>query len=233
MKRRIRAVLPEEQKYLYAQSSQIAGQTGCVGHLYAKAEKDKPGFDTFWEDEKRYLRTPEFLDDYSDTAGALRAGMDGFLKNAEVMKEYCKAHPESRLENGEYGVRLDTLRYAYLIRMNPKEGEEEFTLTVYRNDLLDIHIRSARRGIPFTDVRYQNLFRIPDGERVRIIYPGGAQAVETCRYIDEYHLEIGRSIYHICEFADKIAKNRCLIEPVSKERVIRTQKERAYAGTGR
>jgi hypothetical protein len=24
----------------------------------------------------------------------------------------------------------------------------------------------------------------------------------TCRYIDEYHLEVGRYLYHICEFAE-------------------------------
>ena len=228
MKRNIRALLLEEQKYLYPQSSQIAGQTGCIGHLYAKAEPEG-GFRTLWEDEKRYLRTPEFLDDYAATVGAFRSGMDGFLKNREVMKAYCDRHPEARTESGEYAVRADTIRYAYLVRMDPKDGEEGFTLTVYKKDCLDAHIQCARRGIRFTDVRYRDLFRLTDGGKLKITYPGGAQAVETCRYIDEYHLEIGKNIYHICEFADKMAKNRCSIEPVNRE----TGKERAYAGACR
>lgn len=227
-----RKLAPEEQKYLYQQSSQIAGQTGCVGHLYAKADPDNDSFHTLWEDEKRYLRTPEFLDDYSEAMSALKAGEYGPLKSKDALKRFCAAHPSWRTESGEYALRTDTFRYSYLIRMDPKDGQEGFTLTVYRKDPLDRHIINARKGIRFTDLQYRDRFRLQDGGKIRITYPGGAQAVRMCRYVDEYHLEIGNSIYHICEFADKMEREQCRVEPAGREQRIGT-KERAYAGSGR
>ena len=35
----------------------------------------------------------------------------------------------------------------------------------------------------------------------------------TCRFIDEYHTEIGGNLYHICEFAERMAHNGATYEP--------------------
>lgn len=39
----------------------------------------------------------------------------------------------------------------------------------------------------------------------------------TCRYIDDYHLEVGTNLYHICEFAELCEKNGHTVEPATKE----------------
>ena len=39
----------------------------------------------------------------------------------------------------------------------------------------------------------------------------------TCRYIDDYHLEVGTNLYHICEFAELCERNGHTVEPAAKE----------------
>ena len=40
-------MLPAEQKYTYSQSSQIMGQTGCIGHLRGDMDTNGNGFFVF------------------------------------------------------------------------------------------------------------------------------------------------------------------------------------------
>ena len=41
--------------------------------------------------------------------------------------------------------------------------------------------------------------------------------MRTCRYIDDYHVEIGDNLYHICEFAERMEQNGHTYEPVRTE----------------
>ena len=41
--------------------------------------------------------------------------------------------------------------------------------------------------------------------------------MRTCRYIDDYHVEIGDNLYHICEFAERMEQNGHIYEPVRTE----------------
>ena len=59
-----------------------------------------------------------------------------------------------------------------------------------------------KKYIRFINSDYKTLFHLPDGGRVRITYPDGRQADRVCRFIDEYHTDIGGYHYHICEFAE-------------------------------
>ena len=36
----------------------------------------------------------------------------------------------------------------------------------------------------------------------------------TCRYIDDYHLEVGSNLYHICEFAERMEQNGNTVIPL-------------------
>lgn len=58
-----------------------------------------------------------------------------------------------------------------------------------------------QRDIRFIDSRYKELFRIPDGGCIQIHYPDET-VVKPCKFIDEYHTQIGVSVYHICQFAE-------------------------------
>lgn len=48
----IRALTQPEQKYTYSQSTQIAGQTGCIGHLRGDFAPSGYGFYTTWFDTR-------------------------------------------------------------------------------------------------------------------------------------------------------------------------------------
>lgn len=288
---------PEERKYTYTQSSQIASQTGCIGHLRADLGSGEEFFSS-WDDHRGDLNTPEFKAEINQVMDALRFGPmyvdkhnriiqdgdvlrydDGSLEQIRTLETGVKGysvtnpdyltnhpdavekyapliatpmlhglrklheaeiegleHPEDRenkalvgaiLEsrgtlrrfcygtsearfgnNREWGLRASTPKYAYLMRLNPNKGEYSLYCYCYRRDWLEQHMEVARRGIRFINPHYQELFRIPDGDQIRIIKPNGEKLDRTARFIDEYHVEIGggfgSSLYHICEFAERM-----------------------------
>lgn len=73
---------------------------------------------------------------------------------------------------------------------------------------------SEKKYIRFINSDYKTLFHLPDGGRVRVIYPDGRQADRVCRFIDEYHTEVGTNIYHICEFAERMEQIGARYEPL-------------------
>ena len=82
---------------------------------------------------------------------------------------------------------------------------------------LDRHLQQAERGIRFINPNYKELFRIPDGDKVRITYADGEKVDRTCRYIDDYHVEIGsgwNSLLHICQFAEMMEQNGSTVIPL-------------------
>lgn len=70
----------------------------------------------------------------------------------------------------DYGVRVNTQDYAYLMRLNPYKGEYNLYCYCYKKDWLDSHLEKAERGIRFINPDYKELFRIDDGDKIRITY---------------------------------------------------------------
>lgn len=138
------------------------------------------------------------------------------LHNRRALAKYCYCTPQSRMqeEPGYYGVRVDTEKYAYLLRLNPDRGEYNLYCYCYRRDWLDHHLKDAEKGIRFIDSHYKELFRIPDGGKVKIHYSWNEEQIRTCRYIDDYHVEIGSNLYHICEFAERMEYGGHTCEPI-------------------
>lgn len=79
---------------------------------------------------------------------------------------------------------------------------------------LDRHMEKASRGIRFITPDYKEKFKIPDGDKIRITLSDGEQLDRTCRYIDDYHLEVGSNLYHICEFAERMEQNGNTVIPL-------------------
>lgn len=203
----IKNMTEPERIYSYSQSQQISLQTGLIGYLRADMDTDGNGFYSTWNDFNERLKTQGFKDEFDDVINSLR---EDFLKDRDALAKYCNSHSESSFGKDslghvrEYSVRINTDDYAYLLRLNPHKGEYNLYCYCYKKDWLDRHLIKAERGIRFIDPHYKELFRIPDGDMIRIMTPSGEKLDRTCRYIDETHVEVGKYLYHICEFAEKL-----------------------------
>jgi hypothetical protein len=79
------------------------------------------------------------------------------------------------------------------------------------------------KSVQFIDSDYRELFRIPDGESIRITYPpddGREPKTRACKYIDPYHLRVGNEDYHICEFAEAMERLGAKYEPAEQLRDV-------------
>jgi len=206
----IRPLWEAERKYTYSQSSQITAQTGLIGHLRGALETVGSSFLTSWDDHSPQLNTADFKTVFDEVINSLRSGSENdlFLRNRAALSAYCNFHPESSFGNDlEYGVRVDAGNYAMLMRLNPHQGQYNIYCYCYVREWLDRHLHNAERGIRFINPDYQELFRISDGDRIRIVIKGGEIRDRVCRYIDDYHFEttdgFSTTIYHIDEFAER------------------------------
>lgn len=68
-------------------------------------------------------------------------------------------------------------------------------------------MNTEQKRICFIDSEYNLLFTIPDGSSIRITFTDGLNVTRECRYIDDYHAKIGSTVYHICEFAERMEQN--------------------------
>ena len=208
-----------EQLYTFTQSSQIASQTGCLGHFRADFGPDGDEFHSFWEDQRLDLKTDAFKEQFNEIIDELRNGTDNsklFSTRANLAR-FCFRHPTAAIAQAKDSTayRFDVGDYAYLMRLNSNRGDYNIYIYVYVADWLDKHMKEAEKGLRFIDSHYNELFRMPDGGQVRLTYRDGKSVVRTCRYIDDYHAEIGSSLYHICEFAEMCEQSGIKVEPVT------------------
>ena len=205
----IRPMTPAERKYSYTQSRQLISQTGCIGHLRADFGSGEQ-FYSSWDDHDKSRNTPEFKTEFDSVINALRSDVayGGILASRGKLGAYCNKHPESRYgpDSSDYGFRVDTEQYAYLLRLNPTPGVYNLYAYCYIREYLDRHLANAEQGIRFITPEYRELFRIPDGDSIRIRTSDGKVLDRTCRYIDETHMEVeygtDSNLFHICQYAE-------------------------------
>ena len=216
MELQIRPMTFEERKYSYEQSSQLMSQTGSIGRLRGDFGRSGTEFWTTWEDHRPDLKTYPFKVELDDVINALRSDEYGLLKDRRSMVSFSRAAPDSAFKGNyttEYGFRVDTKDHAYLIRCNPQQGDYNFYCFCYITKWLDRHIERAGSDIRFIDSGYNELFRLPDGEQITITLSTDEKLDRACRFVDETHLEVGRNLYHICEFAERMERNGSTYAP--------------------
>ena len=218
----MRPLRAEERKYTYAQSQQLMMQTGAIGYLRGDFDSSGAGFHTTRFDEVGSRNTEEFKAEIHPVIDALRFDekYGGVLAGRSAMQKYGRSQPGSAFEGNyttEYGFRIDTGKFAYLLRCIPVKGDYNFYCWCFEAKWLDRHMKQAEKGIRFIDPHYKELYRIPDGDPIRIQYQDGTHSDRTCRYIDEYHVEVGsgwNSLLHICQFAEMMERNGSTVIPL-------------------
>lgn len=212
----IQPMTADERKYAYRQSQQISMQTGFVGYLTAVLDENGDGFYTHWEGFNDSLKTDQFKAEFDEVLNDLRSDGCGLLKNRRTMADWGYQNPESAFQGNfakEYGFRVCTNEYTYLLRCVPQVGDNNLYCFCYKSGWLNDHMKKAERGIRFITPNYKELFRVKDGDMVRITTAAGEYRDRTVRYIDDYHMEldsgVGANLYHICEFAEHYEQSGC------------------------
>lgn len=218
MELKITSMTPADRLYAYNQSSQLEGQTGCIGHLRGDFGSGQE-FYISWFDHRSEYKTDEFKTELDEVVNTLRE-KDGLFCTRDSMTRFCYQRPEAEFEGNycaEYGFKVQTPQHTYMLRCNPNYGDYNFYLYAYVARFLEHHMEKAKQGIRFITPGYKELFRIPDGDHIRILCSDGSHMDRSCRYIDEYHVEIGSggsNLYHICQFAEMMERNGNAVIPL-------------------
>lgn len=153
-------------------------------------------------------RSPTHLNSLPFAVGSI-------LKTRSTVSKFFHAHPEMSFTGNytrEFGLRVNTRGHAYLMRLNPMQGDYNLYCYCYHRDWLDRHLQKASKGIRFIYPNYKDRFWLADGDKVRIIHLGGDAHDYIARYIDDYHVELegshGSNLYHICELAEMLERNK-------------------------
>ena len=132
----IRPLRAEERKYTYAQSHQLSMQTGSIGYLRGDFGSDGKEFYTSWFNTAESRKIDAFKTELDEAINALRfeERFGPLLADRRHMQDYARGHSDSAFEGNyttEYGFRVDTENYAYLLRSNPTNGENNLYCHCY------------------------------------------------------------------------------------------------------
>jgi len=76
------------------------------------------------------------------------------------------------------------------------------------------------KDIRFINSEYKELFRILDGGYITITHSDGEQLVRKCVFHGETHVHVGSSVYHICEFAERMERIGSIYAPCPEPEVV-------------
>ena len=190
----------KEYFYTFRNSQQISSQTGLIGYIRADMGTLGTEFFSTWNGFRDDLNTQDFKDDIDAVINSLRED-GGFLSSRDQLEDFCiNSNNVFAYNSGvDYGVRVNTKDYAFLMRLNPYKGNYNLYCYCYKKDWLDHHLENAERGICFIDSHYNEKFRLYDGDQIVIGKPDGSFDTHNglrdrserydVRYIDDYHFE--------------------------------------------
>lgn len=188
----VRSATPEERLYCEMQSSQIAGQTGWM-------PSDSPN-----KDFQEALQTVITWENGLNAA------------------DFCTEHSEAKDKNGAYKFRANVGDYTFMISLFPEAppGLQTDTLC-YETLWLDRHIDHAGNGIRIIDAKdnYHTKFCLRDGGKIYEAHTDGQSYLSTLRYVDDYHFQRGRFLYHVREYAELCQRNGIFVSAYEEDKI--------------
>ena len=130
MELKITSMTPADRLYAYNQSSQLEGQTGCIGHLRGDFGSGQE-FYTSWFDHRSEYKTDEFKAELDEVVNTLRE-KDGLFFSRGSMTRFCYQNPEAEIEGNycaEYGFKVQMPQHTYMLRCNPNYETTTFIST--------------------------------------------------------------------------------------------------------
>ena len=208
-----------EQLYAYKQTQQISGQTGCFGYYHGDFGESGEDYNAVWFGNSNTEMTDDFRNDLAEVMDTL--GTESKIRkpfaDRNAMRAFCSYNSKAIIKGNfceEYGFRPDTDKYSYFIRMEPyHNGDYDFYVFAYDKHLLDRHMKKAAKGINFIYPNYSPKFNLEDGDHIVVRYADGTDMVQDCRYVDEYHFQIGNLTFHICQYAELLERNGATVIP--------------------
>ena len=150
----LRPATEQERIYTYAQTHELYMHSACLGHLRGDFDSGGYGFYTTWEDHHGAEKTPEFKAEFDRVVNALRdpSAYHGVLFSRDAMRAYCGTQPDSAMHGNyttEYAFRVNTEKYAYIMRLNHTKGDYNFYIFCYEKRRLDRFLADSAKGIRF------------------------------------------------------------------------------------
>lgn len=141
----IRLMEPEERSFAYTQDPQTLHSSGCIGHLRVDMDSTGTGFFSSWDTHSPSLKDEAFKAEFDALINELRFNDDlgGILKNRSSMSKFCHAIPGSEItdDGRNFGFRIDTDEYTYMLRLNPNKGEYNAYIYAYDREMLDMFLQ--------------------------------------------------------------------------------------------
>lgn len=138
----------EERSYTFRQSEEINAAAGLIGFIRADFGSGKE-FWSSWNEFSSSRKTSEFAKELDTVINALRFDekYNGILKDIDSLARYCWSHKDTAYEDGRnnYGVRIDTDKYSYLMRLIPTRGDYNVYCYCYQKELLNEHLLNAEK----------------------------------------------------------------------------------------
>lgn len=144
----IRLMKPEERAFAYTQDQQTLHSSGCIGHLRVDMDSTGMGFFSSWDTHSPSLKDDAFKTEFDKIIYELRFNKElgGILANRSSMFKFCHAIPGSEItdDGRNFGFRVDTDEYAYMLRLNPNKGEYNAYIYAYDREMLDTFLEPAQ-----------------------------------------------------------------------------------------
>lgn len=191
------------QESLYGDiHTEAAKVTGAIGIIIGSISRENDfrckswkKFNSQWEAEELRNQTLTIIKELRQK--------NGLFYSLDSMRNITSVYYDDQyiaLHNTEYVFRIDSDRYLFYIRFNPAKGY--FYITAYWRDEIEIHMKSAEKGVTFVDINNHPIFTVSNGDQILIIYDEHMKQPRTVRYVDDHRIQVGDYVYTPHEFAD-------------------------------